>query len=379
MTEHIPFNRPQMTGNELIYIAAAIEGDHLSGNGPFSRRCAGWLEEWSGTHKALLTPSCTAALEMVAILADLEPGDEVIMPSFTFVSTANAVVLRGGVPVFVDIRPDTLNLDETKVEDAITERTKAIVAVHYAGVACAMDALCEIAARRSLLLVEDAAQALMSTYRGRAVGSFGEVAALSFHETKNVTCGEGGALLVNRADWVERAEIVHEKGTNRQRFFRGQVDKYSWVDIGSSYPMSELQAAFLWSQLEAANMLTEARLGIWRRYHEAFAPLEQRGRLRRPIVPKECTHNGHMYYILLAPEVSRSSFIDGLAAANINAVFHYVPLHSSLAGGKHGRAFGDQTVTDDVSDRLVRLPLWPGLSDAEIARVIASVTQLLES
>ena len=317
---------------------------------------------------------------MAAILAGIDPGDEVIMPSFTFVSTANAVVLRGGVPVFVDIRPDTLNLDETKVEAAITARTKAIVAGPLRRRGCAMDALCEIAARRSLLVVEDAAQGAHVHVPGpRRSAALATSLRLSFHETKNVTCGEGGALLVNGADWVERAEIVHEKGTNRQRFFRGQVDKYSWVDIGSSYPMSELQAAFLWSQLEAATMLTEARLGIWRRYDEAFAPLEQRERLRRPIVPEECTHNGHMYYILLAPEVSRGSFIDGLAAANINAVFHYVPLHSSLAGGKHGRAIGDLTVTDDVSDRLVRLPLWPGLSDAEIARVIAGVTQLLDA
>jgi dTDP-4-amino-4,6-dideoxygalactose transaminase len=379
MTDHIPFNRPYVTGNELVYIAEAIDGAHLSSNGPFTRRGAAWLEQWSGSNRALLTHSCTGALEMAAILAAVEDGDEVIMPSFTFASTANAVVLRGGVPVFVDIRPDTLNIDETKVEDAITERTKAIVVVHYAGVGCAMDELCAIAERHGLLLIEDAAQAVMSAYRGRALGSFGDAAALSFHETKNVICGEGGALLVNREDWVERAEIIHEKGTDRQRFFRGQVDKYSWVDIGSSYPMSEVSAAFLWGQLEAATALTDARLRVWQQYHDGLEPLERSGRLRRPVVPDECTHNAHMYYVLLAPDVSRDTFIRALDTAEINAVFHYVPLHSSAAGRRYGRADGPLPVTDDVSERLVRLPVWPSLEEAEVARVVQTVVDVLLS
>lgn len=378
MSDHIPFNRPFVTGRELPHISEAIAAGHLSGNGAFSRRCAAWLETWSGARKALLTPSCTAALEMAALLADIQPGDEVIMPSFTFVTTANSIVLRGGVPVFVDIRPDTLNIDETKVEEAITDRTKAIVVVHYAGVGCAMHELCEIARAHDLFLIEDAAQAVMSFYRGQPLGSFGDAAALSFHETKNVICGEGGALLVNRDSWVERAGIIHEKGTNRERFLRGEVDKYSWVDIGSSYPMSEIHAAFLWGQFEDAAALTSARLEIWRRYNEAFEALERTERLRRPVVPDECAHNAHMYYVLLAPDVSRDAFIEGLAESNVNAIFHFVPLHSSLAGQKYGRAAADLPVTEDTSERLVRLPMWPALADAEIARVVEAVTGALE-
>lgn len=370
---YIPFNRPFTVGNELDYVADAIRGAHLSGNGPFSRRCAEWLERGIGSRRALLTPSCTAALEMAAILADIGPGDEVVMPSFTFVSTANAVVLRGAVPVFVDIRPDTLNLDESKVEDAMTPRTKAIIAVHYAGVACEVDALAATAHEHGALFIEDAAQAILSTYRGRPLGNLGDVAALSFHETKNVICGEGGALLVNREDWIERAEIVHEKGTNRRQFFRGQVDKYSWVDIGSSYPLSEVNAAFLWAQLEAAEEITARRLEIWRTYHEALEPLEAAGAMRRPIVPEHCSHNAHLYYVLLAAGVDRDEVIVDLRRRGVDAVFHYVPLHSAPAGVRYGRVVGDLRATDEASEQLVRLPLWVGMTPDDVERVAAAV------
>lgn len=306
---------------------------------------------------------------MAAILLELEPGDEVIMPSFTFVSTANAFVLRGAVPVFVDIDPETLTIDPAGVEAALTDRTKAIVPVHYAGVGCDLDAL----AGFGPVLVEDAAQAILSTESGRPLGSRGALAALSFHETKNVMCGEGGALIVNDERYVERAEIVQEKGTNRRRFFRGAVDKYTWVDIGSSYLLSEINAAFLWAQLEAAESITARRLAIWGRYHAAFAELEQRGLLRRPIVPADRTHNAHMYYVLLPSEQLRDSFISDLAAAGVHSVFHYVPLHSSRAGLRFGRAAGPMTATDAASTRLARLPLWAGMDRSVVDRVIAAV------
>jgi dTDP-4-amino-4,6-dideoxygalactose transaminase len=295
------------------------------------------------------------------------------MPSFTFVSTANAVVVRGGVPVFVDIREDTLNLDERLVEGAVTGRTRAVFAVHYAGVGCAMDELVEIAQGHGLFVLEDAAQALQSTYEGRPLGGIGDAAALSFHETKNVTSGEGGALLVNRADWVERAEIVHEKGTDRRNFFRGLVDKYSWRDIGSSYPPSEISAAFLWAQLQEAHHITAQRLATWSAYHDAFADLERQERLRRPVVPADCRHNAHMYYILLPPGASRDRFIAALAAKDINAVFHYVPLHSSAAGKRWARAHGSLARTDRLSERLVRLPLWAGMPAGDVDRVVDAV------
>lgn len=375
----IPFNRPYATGRELDCIGQAISNGHLSGNGQFSERCASWLEERTGSTRALLTHSCTAALEMAALLAPIGAGDEVIMPSFTFVSTANAVVLRGGVPVFVDVRSDTLNIDESKVGDALTARTKAIFAVHYAGVACEMDALGEIAARQGVLLVEDAAQGILSTYQGRALGSLGHLAALSFHETKNVMCGEGGALLVNDERLVERAEIIHEKGTNRRKFFRGQVDKYSWVDVGSSYPLSEVNAAFLWAQLSEADAITARRLEIWSSYHEAFAGLEERGTLRRPRVPANCTHNAHMYYLLLESLEERQRVIRELTAQDVHAVFHYVPLHSAAAGLRYGRAHGDLAVTSELSDRLVRLPLWAGMTSLEVERVVSSVQQAMRA
>jgi dTDP-4-amino-4,6-dideoxygalactose transaminase len=360
---NIPFNRPYLTGNELEYIAQAHANGQLSGDGAFTRRCHVWLEQRTGARKALLTHSCTAALEMAAILLDLQPGDEVIMPSFTFVTTANAFVLRGAVPVFVDIRPDTLNIDESLIEQAITPRTRAVCVVHYAGVACEMDTIMAIAAKHGLKVVEDAAQGIFSTYKGRELGSIGDLAALSFHETKNVISGEGGALLINDQDLVERAEVIREKGTNRSKFFRGHVDKYTWVDIGSSYLPSELIAAFLAAQLEEASAITGRRLAIWNRYHEWAAALESGGRLRRPIIPTECAHNAHMYYLLLGNLADRTHFIDAMKAAGIGTVFHYIPLHSSPAGQRYARTNGTLHHTDATSDRLVRLPLWIGLED----------------
>jgi len=359
----IPFNKPYMTGRELAYIAQAHANGHLAGNGAFSKRCARWLEDRLGSEKALLTHSCTAALEMAALLSKVGRGDEVIMPSFTFVSTANAFALRGATPVFVDIRADTLNIDETRIETAITARTRAIVVVHYAGVGCEMDAIMAIADRHGLLVVEDAAQGLIATYKGRPLGSIGQLAALSFHETKNVIAGEGGALLVNRPDFADRAEIIWEKGTNRSQFFRGQVDKYSWVDLGSSYLPGEIVAAFLWAQMEEADAITARRLAMWDRYHEGFADLEDRGFVRRPIVPQECAHNAHMYYLLLPNLAARTAFIERLGRRKIHPVFHYVPLHVSPFGHLHGRASDGLPVTEEVADRLVRLPLWLGLED----------------
>jgi len=367
----IPFNKPYMTGRELGYIAEAHANGHLSGDGPFTRRCHAWLEATTGARKALLTHSCTAALEMAALLLDLAPGDEIIMPSFTFVSTGNAFVLRGAVPVFVDVRADTLNLDETLIEAAITPRTRAICVVHYAGVACEMDAINAIAERHGLVVIEDAAQGILSTYRDRPLGALGALAALSFHETKNIIAGEGGALLVNDDRYSERAEIIREKGTNRSQFFRGQVDKYTWVDVGSSYLPGEIVAAFLAAQMEEAERITRERLAIWSRYHEAFAPLESRERVRLPIVPAECRHNAHMYYLLLRDVDERTRFIATMKANGIHPVFHYVPLHSAPAGRRYGRASGDLAVTDRSSDRLVRLPLW--LPDMDQSRVIESV------
>ncbi len=372
----IPFNKPYMTGRELWYIAQAHTNGHLAGDGMFTKKCHAWLEARTGAHKALLTHSCTASLDMAAMLADIQPGDEVIMPSYTFVSTANAFVLRGGVPVFVDIRPDTLNIDETGIEAAITPRTKAIVPVHYAGVACEMDAIMDIAQRHKLLVIEDAAQAVMSTYKGKSLGAVGHLGAYSFHETKNIISGEGGALLVNDDRFAERAEIIREKGTNRSQFFRGQIDKYTWVDIGSSYLPGEVIAAFLWAQMEEAQNITQKRLDIWRRYHEALAPLEVAGKLRRPIIPEGCRHNAHMYYILLESLEKRTRVIAQLKEQGVNAVFHYVPLHSSPAGKKYGRSSGELRHTDDLADRLLRLPLWVGIDEAQ-QKVIAQLQSAL--
>ena len=373
---NIPFNKPYMTGKELWYIAQAHAKGHLAGDGSFSKRCSAWLEARTGANKALLTHSCTAALEMSAILADVKPGDEVIMPSFTFVSTANAFVLRGAVPVFVDIRADTLNLDESLIEAAITDRTRAIVPVHYAGVGCEMDAIMAIANRHNLLVIEDAAQATLATYKGRPLGAIGHLGTLSFHETKNIIAGEGGALLVNAERFAERAEIIREKGTNRSQFFRGQVDKYSWVDIGSSYLPGEIIAAFLWAQMEEGEAITRQRLALWNTYHQWLAEPERAGKIRRPIVPAHCVHNAHMYYVLLPDLDRRTTFIEKMRRAEVNPVFHYIPLHSAPAGRRYARAHGELTVTDEMADRLVRLPLWSGLEEHQ-AEVIQKILAAL--
>ena len=373
----IPFNKPYMTGRELEYIAQAHTIGQLAGNGAFTKKCHDWLEARTGTRKALLTHSCTAALEMAAILADIQPGDEVIMPSYTFVSTANAFVLRGGVPVFVDIRPDTLNIDETKIEPAITPRTRAIVPVHYAGVACEMDRILGIARRHELLVIEDAAQGILATYKGRPLGAIGHIGAYSFHETKNIISGEGGALLANDERFAERAEIIREKGTNRGQFSRGKVDKYTWVDIGSSYSPGEVTAAFLWAQMEEAVSITQRRLILWNSYHQALAPLEADGKLRRPVTPDACQKNAHMYYILLPSMDQRTQVIRALSQRGINAVFHYVPLHSAPAGKRFGRVSGELHHTDALSGRLLRLPLWLGMEDqiGYIVDSLAAVTR----
>ena len=366
----VPFNRPYMTGKELEYIAEAHSKSMLGGDGIFTNRCHAWLEDKTGCAKVLLTHSCTAALEMSALLLDIQPGDEIIMPSYTFVSTANAFVLRGGVPVFVDIREDTLNLDEHLIEAAITPRTRAIAPVHYAGVACEMDVIMSIAKRHGLKIVEDAAQGVMSSYKGRALGSIGDLGAYSFHETKNVISGEGGALLINHPEFASQAEIIREKGTDRNRFFRGEVDKYTWQDLGSSFLPGELTAAFLWAQLEQAQAITARRLASWERYHVALARLEAEGMLRRPVIPEDCQHNAHMYYVLLAPELDRQSVLDEMKRNNIYSVFHYVPLHSSPAGQRFGREHGSMDVTNRLSARLIRLPLWVGLTESQQDRVV---------
>ena len=371
----IPFNKPYMTGRELYYIAEAKFNGILAGDGAFTRRCHAWIEQRTGCAKALLTHSCTAALEMMALLLDIRPGDEVIMPSFTFVSTANAFVLRGAVPVFVDIRSDTLNLDERLVEAAITPRTRAIVPVHYAGVACEMDTILAIARRHGLKVVEDAAQGVMSTYKGRALGAIGDLGAFSFHETKNVISGEGGALLVNDRAFALRAEIIREKGTDRSQFFRGVVDKYTWQEVGSSFLPGEAVAAFLWAQLEEAQAITRLRMDLWEHYHQALEPLERLGWLRRPVVPADCQHNAHMYYIIVADGLDRQSLLAGLRRHQIHPVFHYVPLHSSPAGRRYGRAHGDLSLTDNLSERLVRLPLWVGLPQSQQDRVVEVLDQ----
>ncbi|OOO28615.1 dTDP-4-amino-4,6-dideoxygalactose transaminase [Agrobacterium sp. YIC 4121] len=375
----IAFNWPYMTGRELHYIAQCHANGRFAGDGTFTRLCHRWLREHTGAPGALLTHSCTAALEMAAILLNLEPGDEVIMPSFTFVSTANAFVLRGAVPVFVDIRPDTLNLDETQIEAAVTSRTRAIAPVHYAGVGAEMDQINAIAAKHGLAVVEDAAQGVASFYRGQPLGSLGTYGAFSFHETKNVISGEGGALIVNDPAKVLEAEIVREKGTDRSQFLRGEVDKYTWRRVGSSFLPGELIAAFLWAQLQEADGITATRLIAWDRYFSLTEPLERAGLLRRPHVPPHCTHNAHMFYILLADGIDRGTVLSGLAAAGVNAVFHYVPLHSSPAGEGLGRYDGPLPVTDYLHGRLIRLPLWCGLTDTQQQRVVETLSGLLHS
>ena len=376
MSTSIPFNRPPLTGNEQQYVLEAMCSDKISGDGRFGKQCQQWFEGKLHGARTLLTPSCTHALEMAALLIDIQPGDEVIMPSYTFVSTANAFALRGAKIVFVDVRPDTMNIDERLIEAAITEKTRAIVPVHYAGVACEMDVIMALAARYQLYVIEDAAQAIDAFYRDTPVGLHGHLAAFSFHETKNLTSGgEGGLLIINDSQFAKRAEIIREKGTNRSQFFRGEVDKYSWVDVGSSYLPSELQAAYLWGQLERIDMITARRLEIWQRYYEGLASLAQSGRITLPSIPTHCRHNAHMFYLKTADLDERSRLLSYLKAQDILAVFHYVPLHSAAAASKNSRFHGEDVYTSAESERLLRLPLFYGLSDNELEKVIESVNR----
>jgi len=376
---NIPFNKPYMTGRELHLIAQAHFNGRLSGDGLFTSKCHDWLESYTGAQAALLTSSCTAALEMAALLVDLQQGDEIIMPSFTFVSTANAFATKGAVPVFVDIRSDTLNLDETLIEGAITARTKAIVPVHYAGVGCEMDEIKALAATHGLMVIEDAAQGVCGWYKDGALGTIGDLGTYSFHETKNVIAGEGGALLINRGDLIRPAEIIREKGTDRSQFFRGEVDKYTWQSLGSSYLPGELMAAFLFAQLEAAEEITAKRLALWNQYHELLGSLELEGFLRRPVVPEHCKHNGHMYYILLAEQFERDEVIDSLRAVGIHSVFHYVPLHDSPAGLRYARVGSELPNTETLPARLIRLPMWVGLESSDVQRVVSELAKILRS
>ena len=375
----ISFNVPPFIGTELDYVKQAIDAHKICGDGQFTKKCHTYLQERFGAQKVLLTTSGTTALEMAAILCKLGKGDEVIVPSFTFSSTATAIVLTGATPVFVDIRPDTMNIDETKIEDAITENTRAIMVVHYAGVACEMDTIMDIAARHKLKVIEDAAQGVMSFYKGRALGTIGDFGCYSFHETKNYSMGEGGALLIRNPEDNDAAEILREKGTNRARFFRGQVDKYTWVDYGSSYLPSDMNAAYLWAQLQEADRINDNRLSIWNTYSEAFAPLAASGRIEVPTVPEECVHNAHMYYLKLRDLADRTAFIQYLKDKGIIAVFHYVPLHSAPAGLKFGRFHGEDRYTTSESDRLVRLPLYYGMTPEDQQYVIRTSLDYLNS
>ncbi|WP_404401765.1 dTDP-4-amino-4,6-dideoxygalactose transaminase [Idiomarina seosinensis] len=370
----IPFNKPPVIGTEIHFIQQALDSDKISGDGSFGKRCQAWFEERLPTHKALLTPSCTAALELAAILIDVVPGDEVIMPSYTFVSTANAFVLRGAKIVFVDIRSDTMNIDEKLIEPAVTERTKAIVPVHYAGVSCEMDTIMELAEKHNLFVVEDAAQGMMSTYKGRALGTIGHIGAFSFHETKNYTSGgEGGLLIINDERFKQRAEIIREKGTNRSQFFRGMVDKYQWVDIGSSYLPSELQAAYLWAQLENVEIINSDRLRTWQFYYDAFKPLAESKSVVLPTIPELCVHNAHMFYLKVKNIDERSALIEFLKENGITAAFHYVPLHTAKAGLQFGEFSGKDNFTTSESERLIRLPLWYGINERDIEHIVDAV------
>lgn len=376
----IPFNKPPYTGNEDVHVLAAMRSDKISGDGAYGHRCQKWFEERFSCNKTLLTPSCTQALEMAAILLDIQPGDEVIMPSYTFVSTANAFVLRGATIVFVDVRPDTMNIDEALIESAITERTRAIVPVHYAGVACEMDTIMAIAGRHGLLVVEDAAQGMMSTYKGKPLGTIGHMGAFSFHETKNYTSGgEGGLLLINDPQFVSRAEIIREKGTNRSQFFRGMVDKYTWIDVGSSYLPSELQAAYLYGQLEKADEINQARLSIWNRYYLALTPYAERGLIELPQLPGDCVANGHMFYLKASGLEQRTQILEMLRARGVGAVFHYIPLHSAPAGRSLGRLHGEDVHTTRESERLFRLPLWLAMTTEEVDEVIQAVIDAIDA
>ena len=374
----IPFNIPPYVGKEKDYISEAIASGKICGDGNFTKKCNQWLEERTGAQKALLTTSCTHATEMAALLCDIRPGDEVIMPSYTFVSTADAFVMRGGVPVFVDIRPDTLNIDEELIEEAITERTKAIVPVHYAGVSCEMDRIMEIARKHHLKVVEDAAQGVMSTYKGRALGTIGDYGCYSFHETKNYSMGEGGALLIRDKENVELAEIIREKGTNRAKFFRGQIDKYTWVDAGSSYLPGDMNAAYLYGQLEAADQIFDDRMSSWNLYYKLLKPLEDQGKIELPTVPEGCTHNAHMFYIKAKDLEERTNLIHFLKENGIQAVFHYIPLHSAPAGKQFGRFQGEDVYTTKESERLARLPMYYGLKEEQIQYVVEKIKEFYQ-
>ena len=358
----ITFNVPPCADKAMEYIEECVRNQKICGDGAYTKKCNRWIEERTGTTKCLLTTSCTHATELAALLADIRPGDEVIMPAYTFVSTANAFVLRGAVPVFVDIRPDTMNIDEKLIEAAITDKTRAIVPVHYAGVACEMDTIMDIAARHGLLVIEDAAQGILATYKGRALGSIGDFGCYSFHETKNYSMGEGGALLIRDGKYVEDAEIIREKGTNRSKFYRGQIDKYTWVNYGSSYLPSDMNAAYLYAQLEQADEINQARLACWNRYYERLTPLKEAGKLELPVVPEGCVHNAHMFYVKVKDITERTAFISFLAENGVHSVFHYIPLHTAPAGQKFGRFHGEDRYTTAESERLARLPMYYGLS-----------------
>lgn len=371
----ISFNVPPYTGKEMEYIKQAVENQKICGDGPFTKKCNEWIEKKTGTAKCLLTPSCTQATELAALLADIKEGDEIIMPAYTFVSTADAFVLRGAKPVFVDIRPDTMNIDETKIEAAITDRTRAIVPVHYAGVACEMDTIMDIANRHHLFVIEDAAQGIMASYKGKALGAIGDFGCYSFHETKNLSMGEGGAILIKDAKYIEDAEIIREKGTNRSKYFRGQIDKYTWVNYGSSYLPSDMNAAYLWAQLELAQKITDVRLARWNQYNELLQPLKQRGILELPTVPEGCIHNAHMYYIKTKNIEERTRLIDFLKENGILAVFHYIPLHTAPAGIRFGEFRGEDIYTTRESERLLRLPMFYKLTEAEVEYIVGKVKE----
>ena len=376
MEIRIPFHIPPYVGHEMEYLQKACEVNHkICGDGPFTKQCKAWVEEKTGTAECLMTTSGTSALEMAAHLSHIQPGEEVIMPSYTFCSTADAFVLKGAVPVFVDIRPDTMNLDETLLEDAITDKTRAIAAVHYAGVSCEMDTILDIAKRHHLTVVEDAAQGVMSSYKGRALGTFGDFGCYSFHETKNYSMGEGGALLIRDPEKIEEAEIVREKGTNRSKFFRGQIDKYTWVDKGSSYLPSELNAAYLMAQLDRADAINNARLARWEQYYRLLSPLAAEGRIELPVIPKDCVHNAHMFYIKTRDLEERQALIQALREQGILAVFHYIPLHSSPAGRKFGRFHGEDRYTTRESERLLRLPMYYSLTEENVNDVVSVIEE----
>ena len=374
----INFNVPPFTGNEMKYIKEAVEAQKICGDGEFTKKCNQWIENRTGTTKALLTTSCTHATELAALLAGVKEGDEVIMPSFTFVSTADAFVLRGATPVFVDIRPDTMNIDEKKIEVAITEKTVGIVPVHYAGVSCEMDTIMEIAKKHNLWVIEDAAQGIMATYKGKALGTIGDFGCFSFHETKNYSMGEGGALLIQDKKYVEEAEILREKGTNRSKFFRGQIDKYTWVNYGSSYLPSDMNAAYLWAQLEMADEMNEKRLQCWERYYTNLKPLEEAGKIELPVIPKECVHNAHMFYIKTKDLEERTRFLEFMKNQGIWAVFHYIPLHSAPAGLKFGRFHGEDEYTTKESERLARLPMFYALTIEEVDYICSMISKFFE-